>query len=155
MRRDDRAMLREVSRAVPDTAARVDTDVEPPSTPEVVAGLTAAWGRYRSAEVAVAGALVAITVRRAAAAMVTSGRSWIYLRDARLDQASATTERSYLMIEPRYGDRDLALLATYGWHVTFAAMVAGWLFRLCRRVVEVVTPIQVIDEAGVGRLPAE
>ncbi|WP_433337585.1 hypothetical protein [Spirillospora sp. CA-294931] len=59
------------------------------------------------------------------AAMVASGRSWIYLRDARLDQASATAERSYRMIEPRYGDRDLPLLATYGWHVTFAAVVAA------------------------------
>ncbi|MDH6117674.1 hypothetical protein ABH930_002965, partial [Kitasatospora sp. GAS204A] len=59
------------------------------------------------------------------AAMVASGRSWIYLRDARLDQAEQTARASYENIEPRYGDRDLGLLATYGWHVTFAAVVAA------------------------------
>jgi hypothetical protein len=57
-------------------------------------------------------------------AMVASGRSWIYLRDARLDQAAATAERSYVMIQPGYGEADPELLATYGWHVTFAAVVA-------------------------------
>jgi transcriptional regulator with XRE-family HTH domain len=182
MRRDDRAMLRDLSRAVHDTAAGVGLDLEPPSAPEVTTGLAAGWDRYRAGGFAVAGALGAIAVRQAAAlrsvtaaggeaaaaavmadayrlasyvanqfgardlayaaighaateadlagdevrtAMVASGRSWIYLRDARLDQASATAERSYLMIEPRYGDRDLGLLATYGWHVTFAAVVAA------------------------------
>ncbi|MFC4054104.1 helix-turn-helix domain-containing protein [Actinomadura syzygii] len=180
MRRDDRAMLRELSRAVHDTAAGVGTDVEP--EPGAAGGLAAAWDRYRSGQFATAGALAAIAIwhnaaaqraapdgRQAAmfvvmtdayrlasyvanqfgardlayaaighaaeqadlagddvrAAMVASGRSWIYLRDARLDQASATAERSYRMIEPRYGDRDLPLLATYGWHVTFAAVVAA------------------------------
>ncbi|MGH3756092.1 MAG: hypothetical protein ACRDRP_26115 [Pseudonocardiaceae bacterium] len=182
MRRDDRAMLRELSCVVHDTAAGVGTDEAPPSGPEVVAGLAAAWDRYRAGQFAVAGALVAIAVRQAAAvqravpadeqcaargvmadayrltayvanqfgardlayaaighaatqadlaadpvraAMVASGRSWIYLRDARLDEAAQTAEQSYLMIEPRYADRDLELLATYGWHVTFAAVVAA------------------------------
>ncbi|MGH3832772.1 MAG: hypothetical protein ACRDRS_20425 [Pseudonocardiaceae bacterium] len=182
MRREDRAVLRELSRAVHDTAVDVGTDQAPPSAPEVVGGLAAAWDRYRAGGFAVAGALVAIALRQAAAvmratpadeqcaaygvmadayrlaayvanqfgardlayaaighaqtqadlaadpvreAMVASGRSWIYLRDARLDQAAQTAERSYLMIEPRYGDRDLRLLATYGWHVTFAAVVAA------------------------------
>ncbi|MGH3855338.1 MAG: helix-turn-helix domain-containing protein [Pseudonocardiaceae bacterium] len=182
MRREDRAVLRELSRAVHDTAAGVGTDQAPPSAPEVVGGLAAAWDRYRAGGFAVAGALVAIALRQAAAvlratpadeqcaaygvmadayrlaayvanqfgardlayaaighaqtqadlaadpmreAMVASGRSWIYLRDARLDQAAQTAERSYLMIEPRYGDRDLELLATYGWHITFAAVVAA------------------------------
>lgn len=182
MRRDDRAMLRELSRAVHDTAAGVGGDLEPVSVGEVRAGLVAAWDRYRAGQYATAGALVAIAVRQAAAvahtmpagregaaasvmadafrlasyvanqfgardlayagighaaaqadlagdemrsAMVSSGRSWIYLRDARLDQASVTAERSYLMIEPRYSDNDPKLLATYGWHVTFAAVVAA------------------------------
>jgi transcriptional regulator with XRE-family HTH domain len=182
MRRDDRAMLRELSRAVHDTAAGGGADVEPSRVAEVAAGLAAAWDRYRGGDFAVAGAMVAITVRHAAAVMgasatgqegaaagvradayrlaayvanqfgardlayaaighaatqaalagddvraasVASGRAWIYLRDSRLDQASATAERSYLMIEPRYGDRDPVLLATYGWHVTFAAVVAA------------------------------
>lgn len=182
MRRDDRAMLRELSWAVHDTAAGMGTDDEPPTGPEIATGLAAAWDQYRSGQFAVAGALVTIAVRQAAAAMraaaageqlaafgvmadayrlasyvanqfgardlayaaighaashadlaadpvrgamVASGRSWIYLRDARLDQAAKTAERSYLMIEPRYRDRNLKLLATYGWHVTFAAVVAA------------------------------
>ncbi len=182
MHRDDRAMLRKLSRAVHDTAADVGTDEEPPSGPEVASGLAAAWGRYRAGEFAVAGGLVAIAVRQAAAswraapvgeqgaacdvladayrlaayvanqfgardlayaaigharhqadracdpvrgAMVSSGRSWIYLRDSRLEQAVAAAERSYLTIEPRYAARDLEMLATYGWHVTFAAVVAA------------------------------
>ncbi|MBT2480797.1 helix-turn-helix domain-containing protein [Streptomyces sp. ISL-94] len=58
-------------------------------------------------------------------ASVASGRSWIYLRDARLDEAERTAAVSYTSIEPTYGDRDPVLLATYGWHVTFAAVVAA------------------------------
>lgn len=58
-------------------------------------------------------------------ASVASGRSWIYLRDARLVDAEHTAEISYTSIEPSYGDRDPVLLATYGWHVTFAAVVAA------------------------------
>ncbi|WP_405088829.1 helix-turn-helix domain-containing protein [Microbispora sp. NBC_01389] len=182
MRRNDRAMLRELSRAVHDTAAGVGDGLEPVSSSELTAGLVAAWDRYRAGYYATAGALVAVAVRQAAAvthampagrkgeaaslmadayrlasyvanqfgardlayagighaaaqadlagdevrsAMVASGRSWIYLRDARLDQASVAAERSYVVIEPRYSDNDPALLATYGWHVTFAAVVAA------------------------------
>ncbi|UED84869.1 helix-turn-helix domain-containing protein [Streptomyces profundus] len=58
-------------------------------------------------------------------ACTASGRSWIYLRDARLEQAALTARRSYEAIEPRFGNRDLGLLATYGWHVTLAAVVAA------------------------------
>ncbi|MEV7547664.1 helix-turn-helix transcriptional regulator [Streptomyces sp. NPDC089915] len=58
-------------------------------------------------------------------ASVASGRSWIYLRDARLDDAEHSAATSYNSIEPTYGDRDPQLLATYGWHVTFAAVVAA------------------------------
>ncbi len=182
MHRDDRAMLRELSRAVHDTAAGVGTDEAPPSNSEFVSGLAAAWNRYRAGKFATAGSLVSIAVRQAAiaaraapageqcaacgvladayrlaayvanqfgardlayaaighaqqqadlaadplrGAMVASGRSWIYLRDSRLDQAVETAEQSYLTIEPRYADRDLEMLATYGWHVTFAAVVAA------------------------------
>ncbi|MFJ6135790.1 hypothetical protein [Kitasatospora sp. NPDC092286] len=46
--------------------------------------------------------------------MVASGRSWIYMRDARLDQAEETARASYESIEPHYGHRELGLLATYG-----------------------------------------
>lgn len=58
-------------------------------------------------------------------ASVASGRSWIYLRDARLDDAEHTAAFSYSSIEPTYSDRDPVRLATYGWHVTFAAVVAA------------------------------
>ncbi|MET8298234.1 helix-turn-helix transcriptional regulator [Streptomyces sp. NPDC005180] len=58
-------------------------------------------------------------------ASVASGRAWIYLRDARLHDAEHTADVSYTSIEPTYGDRDPVLLATYGWHVTFAAVVAA------------------------------
>lgn len=63
MHRDDRAMLRGLSRAVHDTAADIGTDEEPPSGAELVSGLAAAWERYRAGESAVAGGLVAIAVR--------------------------------------------------------------------------------------------
>ncbi|REF00747.1 helix-turn-helix domain-containing protein [Thermomonospora umbrina] len=182
MHRDDRAMLRALSRAVHDTAAGIGGGVEPVSGREVAAGVAAAWDRYRTGQFAVAGALAAVAVQQAAAAagavpvgressaavvmtdayrlasyvanqfgardlayaaighaqaqaerasdplreaMVASGRSWIYLRDARLEQAAQTAERSYTMIEPGYGDSDPYLLAIYGWHVTFAAVVAA------------------------------
>ncbi|MEV7771985.1 XRE family transcriptional regulator [Kitasatospora sp. NPDC086791] len=59
------------------------------------------------------------------AAMVDCGRSWIYMRDARLDQAATTAEDAFASIEPRYTERDPETLATYGWHVTFAAVVAS------------------------------
>ncbi len=58
-------------------------------------------------------------------ASVASGRSWIYLRDARTDDAEHTAALSYSSIEPTYSDRDSVRLATYGWHVTFAAAVAA------------------------------
>ncbi|QMU72031.1 helix-turn-helix domain-containing protein [Streptacidiphilus sp. P02-A3a] len=58
-------------------------------------------------------------------ASTASGRSWIYMRDARLDQAQELARVSYESIEPRFGDRDLGALATYGWHVTLAAVVAA------------------------------
>ncbi|MFD5435998.1 helix-turn-helix domain-containing protein [Kitasatospora sp. NPDC127067] len=182
MRGTDRAMVRELSRAVHDTAAGVGVDAQPPPPAELGAGLTAAWEAYRVGDFVGAGVRVAPALREAAtalraattdqrdaaagfladayrlaayvanqfgardlayagighaqhqahqagdtvrSAMVASGRSWIYLRDARLDQAERTARFSYEAIEPRYGNRDLELLATYGWHVTFAAVVAA------------------------------
>lgn len=65
--RDDRAMVRELSRAVHDTAVGVGADEEPPSGPELVSGLAAGWDRYRAGQFAVAGGVVAIAVRQAAA----------------------------------------------------------------------------------------
>ncbi|MGW2254576.1 helix-turn-helix domain-containing protein [Kitasatospora sp. NPDC001660] len=178
----DRAMMRELSRAVHDTAAGVSVDVQPPPSAELAAGLAAAWEAYRAGDFVGAGVRVAPALREAAAtlkaapvdqrstaagiladayrlsayvanqfgardlayagighvqhqadhagdivrqAMIASGRSWIYMRDARLDQAEETARLSYESIEPRYGDRDLTRLATYGWHVTFAAVVAA------------------------------
>ncbi|MGW4378312.1 helix-turn-helix domain-containing protein [Kitasatospora sp. NPDC004531] len=178
----DRAMVRELSRAVHDTAAGIGTDAQSPAPAEVAAGLTAAWEAYRAGDFVGAGVRIAPALREAAAAvraasadrqataagaladayrlaayvanqfgardlayagighaqhqadragdtvrsaMVASGRSWICLRDSRLDQAAQTARESYEVIEPRYGDRDLGLLATYGWHVTFAAVVAA------------------------------
>ncbi|MFD8088339.1 helix-turn-helix domain-containing protein [Kitasatospora sp. NPDC059722] len=178
----DRAMMRELSRSVHDTAAGVGVDVQPPRPAELAAGLAAAWEAYRSGNYVGAGVRIAPALREAAAAltaapvdqksaaagiladayrlaayvanqfgardlayagighaqhqadraedivrsaMVASGRSWICVRDARLDQAEETARMSHESIEPRYGDRDLGMLATYGWHVTFAAVVAA------------------------------
>jgi len=178
----DRAMLRELSRAVHDTAARIHADLEPPEPTVLARNLTTAWDTYRDGQFVRAGQLAAPAILQTAAAlhaassdevctargimadayrlasyvanqfgardlayaaighaqmqaeqaqdpvrvaMVASGRSWIYLRDSRLVQAQETAEASYLLIEPRYADRDPALLAAYGWHVVFAAVVAA------------------------------
>ncbi|MFF9432057.1 helix-turn-helix domain-containing protein, partial [Streptomyces sp. NPDC014746] len=58
------------------------------------------------------------------AALVTSGRSWIYLRDARLDEALVLAEKSALDIEPRFSQATVGELVAYGSHVNFAAVVA-------------------------------
>lgn len=166
----DRAMLRELSRTVHDTAADVGTDLAPPAPAALAAGLATAWDSYRAGSFAQAGVLAASAVRNAAAAlraapagqecaargmltdayrlaayvanqhgardlafaaighaqqraeqaadplrvaMVASGRAWVYLRDARLDQAQAAAEASFVSIEPTYRDRDPVLLAAY------------------------------------------
>ncbi|WP_424861296.1 helix-turn-helix domain-containing protein [Streptomyces sp. MMS24-I29] len=59
------------------------------------------------------------------AALVTSGRSWIYLRDARLDEALVLAEKSALDIEPRFSKATVGELVAYGSHVNFAAVVAS------------------------------
>ncbi|MBC3985777.1 helix-turn-helix transcriptional regulator [Streptomyces sp. AC536] len=59
------------------------------------------------------------------AALVTSGRSWVYLRDARLDEALDLAERAAFDIEPRFSRASPEQLAVYGAHINFAAVVAS------------------------------
>ncbi|MEU7040502.1 helix-turn-helix transcriptional regulator [Streptomyces varsoviensis] len=58
-------------------------------------------------------------------ALVTSGRSWVYLRDARLPEALELAERSAVDIEPRFSKATPEQLTVYGSHVNFAAVVAS------------------------------
>lgn len=58
-------------------------------------------------------------------ALVDSGRSWIYLRDARLDEALALAEKAALDIEPRFSRATPDELTVYGSHINFAAVVAS------------------------------
>jgi transcriptional regulator with XRE-family HTH domain len=58
-------------------------------------------------------------------ALVTSGRSWVYLRDARLHDALDLAERSALDIEPRFSKATPEQLVVYGSHINFAAVVAS------------------------------
>ncbi|MFE0771936.1 helix-turn-helix domain-containing protein [Streptomyces sp. NPDC058861] len=47
-------------------------------------------------------------------ARVDAARSWIYLRDGRLDHSLAVAEKAALSIEPRYSDQTVERLTTYG-----------------------------------------
>lgn len=58
-------------------------------------------------------------------ALVTSGRSWVYLRDARLQEALELAEQSALDIEPRFSKATPEQLTVYGSHINFAAVVAS------------------------------
>ncbi|MFJ1746275.1 helix-turn-helix domain-containing protein [Streptomyces sp. NPDC088116] len=58
-------------------------------------------------------------------ALVASGRSWVYLRDARLSDALKLAERSATAIEPRFSSATPAELTAYGSHINFAAVVAS------------------------------
>jgi transcriptional regulator with XRE-family HTH domain len=58
-------------------------------------------------------------------ALVTSGRSWVYLRDARLPEALELAEQAALDIEPRFSKATPEQLTVYGSHVNFAAVVAS------------------------------
>ncbi|MCT9140337.1 helix-turn-helix domain-containing protein [Streptomyces violarus] len=58
-------------------------------------------------------------------ALVTSGRSWVYLRDARLQEALDLAEQSALDIEPRFSKATPEQLTVYGSHINFAAVVAS------------------------------
>lgn len=58
-------------------------------------------------------------------ALVTSGRSWVYLRDARLPEALELAERAAFDIEPRFSQATPEQLTVYGSHINFAAVVAS------------------------------
>ncbi|MGK5638977.1 helix-turn-helix domain-containing protein [Streptomyces sp. URMC 126] len=58
-------------------------------------------------------------------ALVTSGRAWVYLRDARLDDALRLAEKAAVDIEPRFSRATADQLTVYGSHINFAAVVAS------------------------------
>lgn len=58
-------------------------------------------------------------------ALVTSGRAWVYLRDARLPESLKLAERAAVDIEPRFSKATKEELVAYGSHVNFAAVVAS------------------------------
>lgn len=58
-------------------------------------------------------------------ALVASGRSWVYLRDARLEDALRLAEKAALDIEPRFSRATPEELTVYGSHINFAAVVAS------------------------------
>ncbi|WP_442810144.1 transposase [Streptomyces sp. NBC_01197] len=59
------------------------------------------------------------------AALVDSGRAWVYLRDSRLADALALAEKAAVDIEPRFSTATPAELTVYGSHINFAAVVAS------------------------------
>ncbi|MET9295498.1 helix-turn-helix transcriptional regulator [Streptomyces sp. NPDC003077] len=58
-------------------------------------------------------------------ALVSSGRSWVYLRDARLPEALSLAEKAALDIEPQFSTATPERLTVYGSHINFAAVVAS------------------------------
>ncbi|MDJ0342763.1 helix-turn-helix transcriptional regulator [Streptomyces sp. H10-C2] len=58
-------------------------------------------------------------------ALVLSGRAWVYLRDARLEDSFALAERAAVDIEPRFSKATPEQLVVFGSHVNFAAVVAS------------------------------
>ncbi|WP_312018680.1 helix-turn-helix transcriptional regulator [Streptomyces sp. I05A-00742] len=58
-------------------------------------------------------------------ALVASGRAWVYLRDARLDDALHLAEKAAADIEPRFSTATMEQLTVYGSHINFAAVVAS------------------------------
>ncbi|MFB6603605.1 helix-turn-helix domain-containing protein [Streptomyces noursei] len=58
-------------------------------------------------------------------ALVMSGRSWVYLRDARLTEALTLAEKAAVTIEPRFSTATAEELTVYGSHINFAAVVAS------------------------------
>ncbi|MFF7729566.1 helix-turn-helix domain-containing protein [Streptomyces sp. NPDC008001] len=58
-------------------------------------------------------------------AVVASGRSWIYLRDARLQDALRLAEKAAVDVEPRFSTATVDQLTVYGSHINFAAVVAS------------------------------
>ncbi|MFB0617208.1 helix-turn-helix domain-containing protein [Streptomyces sp. AGS-58] len=179
----DRNMIRELSRAVHDTAAGIiPADVEPATFDDLEATTARCWKLYWAGRYAEAGAVAAPFITAAAArlhdqpdgeqapawgalsdayriagyvanlmgardlayaaighsqtaaeraaddmrvALVRSGRSWVYLRDARLPEALSLAERAAAEIEPRFSRATPEQLTAYGSHVNFAAVVAS------------------------------
>ncbi|MFE4421297.1 helix-turn-helix domain-containing protein [Streptomyces sp. NPDC056817] len=179
----DRMMIRDLSRAVHDTAAGIlPSTAEPATVEELQATTDRCWRLYWRGHYIEAGALVAPFLTAAAArlheqaageqaqawgvlsdayriagyvanlmgardlayaaighaqqaaergaddmrvALVGSGRSWVYLRDARLSEALALAEKSAADIEPRFSRATPEELTAYGSHVNFAAVVAS------------------------------
>lgn len=58
-------------------------------------------------------------------ALVTSGRSWVLMRDARMTDALNLAQQSAEQIEPRYSKATPEQLTVYGSHINFAAVVAS------------------------------
>ncbi|WP_424214069.1 helix-turn-helix domain-containing protein [Streptomyces sp. BI20] len=58
-------------------------------------------------------------------ALVDSGRAWVYMRDARLDDAVRLAEKAATDIEPRWSTATTDELVVYGAHINFAAVVAS------------------------------
>lgn len=58
-------------------------------------------------------------------ALVASGRAWVYLRDARLNDAVALAEKAATDIEPVFSAATQEQLTVYGSHINFAAVVAS------------------------------
>jgi transcriptional regulator with XRE-family HTH domain len=179
----DRLMIRDLSRAVHDTAAGIlPADVEAMALDELQETTDRCWDLYWRGHYIEAGSVVAPFITAAAArlhdqpvgeqapawgvlsdayrlagyvanlmgardlayaaighaqnaaergaddmrvALVGSGRSWVYLRDARLPEALALAEKSAADIEPRFSQATPAELTAYGSHVNFAAVVAS------------------------------
>ncbi|MFB6943177.1 helix-turn-helix domain-containing protein [Streptomyces sp. NPDC060286] len=183
MEHGDRTTLRDLSRAVHDTAVGLlPADITAPSAAELQQTTDRCWDLYWKGNYVEAGALGALFLAEASAhlhaqaadarskawgfiadayrlaayvanlvgsrdlayaaighaqnaaeraaddmrvALVTSGRSWIYLRDARLDEALLLAEKSAVDIEPRFSKATVDQLVAYGSHVNFAAVVAS------------------------------
>lgn len=179
----DRMMIRDLSRAVHDTAAGILPDSAEPATFEELQETTdRCWDLYWKGHYIQAGAVAAPFLTAAAAslhqqpvgeqaqawgvlsdayriagyvanlmgardlayaaigharnaaergaddmrvALVGSGRSWVYLRDARLPEALTLAEKSAADIEPRFSKATPEELTAYGSHVNFAAVVAS------------------------------
>ncbi|MGP4090201.1 helix-turn-helix domain-containing protein [Streptomyces sp. KR55] len=183
MEQEDRTMMRDLSRAVHDTAAGLLPDDAEAATLDELTEITGrCWELYWAGRYAEAGAVAAPFITSAAArlrdqpvgeqaaawgvlsdayriagyvanlmgnrdlayaaigqsqaaaqagadelrqALVTSGRAWVYLRDARLPEALKLAEKAAVDIEPRFSRATEEELVAYGSHVNFAAVVAS------------------------------
>ncbi|MFE9659865.1 helix-turn-helix domain-containing protein [Streptomyces sp. NPDC005955] len=179
---EDRAMLKNLSHAVHDTAAGIGSEDEPPSMGELERITREAWDLYWQGRYPEVGTISAPLLRAAAArlhaepageqarawslladayricayvanlmgvrdlayagighaqhaaeqagddlrqALVASGRAWVYLRDARLQDALHLAEKAAVDIEPRFSTATPEQLTVYGSHINFAAVVAS------------------------------